>query len=67
MNDINDLFDGLFGDEANRQTALLYLASLMAHTEDPGELAAKRKQAEMLRDYLGKNEVPNKAFYRETV
>ena len=67
MNDIRHLFDELFCKEENRQTALLYLSSLMGHTEDPQDLPIKLQQASLLRAYLESSEVPHKEFYMEMV
>ena len=67
MNNINDLFDELFGKEENKQTALLYLSSLIGHTDNTQDLPVKIQQAKLLQAYLANRTIPNKDFYTEIV
>lgn len=67
MHNIEDLFGELFGKKENRQAALLYLASLMSHTEDKQELAVKLHQTQSLQQYLESSDVPDKKYYLEKV
>ena len=67
MNNINDLFDELFGKEENKQTALLYLSSLMVHTESPEDIQVKTEQAKLLQTYMNACSHSNKVYYLEII
>ena len=63
VHDPTPIFDTIFRDFSSEDLPRLYLASLMAHTEDDAVRERKILQVRLLRKYFEKNSPPRKDYW----
>lgn len=59
---LTPIFDEMFR-EGNESMVFLLFGSLASVSETAEEIAEKKHRATQLKDYLDKNDVPNKAYF----